>query len=519
MQVSILENHSPLPSVLCSLGQFELDHHNCYAIHIGRIYFSSSDGSPLRENGKQYEITWRWKPGPGLILASLLLLFAVSTVLGKKYSGMGQQRLLQVQGWFIDQPTEVWVIAGFLVSFLLFSFIPTFLNTQGFMAQSLVNVPTAMQVGSDHQVIVEAMARDFFYTEPKYVIRAFPYPPFTLLFHALFLPFNSVGSYRAISLMTLVAFVLAGFFIPMQFNPQKKQTLLALFFFITGLFSYGFQFEIERGQFNLIAVALAITSIWIFHKRPKLRWLSYLLFTMSVQLKLYPLIFIFGLIDNWQDWIGIFKRFVLLGVMNFAALFILGYKNFIAYLQVIGDYAAAGSGSWIGGHSIKVFVSLLPETIIRQQTNFDWAWLNTLSTLLTLIVLLCFAILLYSAYKQNLPGPNVALLLGCAVVAQLIPSVSFDYTLSILPIVLALFFSDIQKIGKGPTASILLLVLGSVYGSLLFSFTQKSIVAAMLFLNPTMIMFMMNAFPALFLLLITATGFSISKTIAMQVSS
>ncbi|MBK8823582.1 MAG: DUF2029 domain-containing protein [Anaerolineales bacterium] len=189
--------------------------------------------------------------------------------------------------------------------------------------------------GSDHQVIVEGMSRDFFFTEPKFVIRAYPYPPFTLLFHTLFLPFSSVGSYRVISFLTLTAFTLVGFFIPVQFNQQKKMTILPVFFFITGLFSYGFQFELERGQFNLISVSLALTSIWIFHKYPKIRWLSYLFFTMAVQLKMYPLIFILGLIDNWQDWKGIIKRFALLFIVNFAALFILGYKNFILYLQVM----------------------------------------------------------------------------------------------------------------------------------------------------------------------------------------
>ena len=506
LQVSILENHLPLPVVLCSLDQFQLDSQNCYAVHIGRVYFSSSDGSSLSENGKQYEITWRWKPSPILLLASLIFLIVTSIMLGRARPWMAQ-RLLQVREWIALQPTEIWVITGFLISYVLFSFMPIFLNTRGVMLQNLVNVPTTMLAGSDHQVIVEGMVRDFFFKEPKFVIRAYPYPPFTLLFHTIFLPFNSVESYQAISFLTLTAFVLVGFFIPLQFNQQKKPAVLPLFFFITGLFSYGFQFEIERGQFNLIAVSLALASIWIFHKHRKLRWLSYLFFTMSVQLKIYPLIFILGLVDNWQDWKGIIKRFALLGALNFAALFLLGFKNFILYLQVISQYTAAGSSTsnWIGGHSINVFVNLLAATITGEYINPDWAWLQIL---FTLVVVVCFAIIVYRAYKQNLPGSNASLLLGCAVVAQLIPSVSFDYTLSMLPIILALFFSDIRKIDRGFNASIFLLILGMAYGSIQFSFTQKTIVAEMLFINPSMILFLLSAFPALFLLMISATGLS-----------
>ncbi|MBK9207971.1 MAG: hypothetical protein IPL71_06595 [Anaerolineales bacterium] len=452
-----------------------------------------------------------------LVFASLLFLIIASVMLGKKNLWVAQG-LFKIREWIALQPMGIWVVAGFFISYVLFFFIPIFLNTRGVMLQNLGDVPTTMLVGSDHQVIVEGMSRDFFFTEPKFVIRAYPYPPFTLLFHTMFLPFHSVGSYWAISFLTLTAFALVGFFIPVQFNQQKKMTILPTFYFITGLFSYGFQFELERGQFNLISVSLALTSIWIFHKYPKIRWLSYLFFTMAVQLKMYPLIFILGLIDNWQDWKGISKRFVLLGVMNFVTLFILGYKNFITYLQVIKQYAADGAATsnWIGGHSISAFVNLLSATITGEYVNPDWVWLQIL---FTLIVLICFAIIVYRAYKQNLPGPNAALLLGCAVLAQLLPSVSFDYTLSMMPVVLALVFSDIRKIDRGLSASIFLLILGMAYGSVQFSFTQKLVTAEMLFINPSMILLLVSAFPALFLLMVSALGLGFSQNITTQMKS
>ncbi|MBK8823583.1 MAG: hypothetical protein IPN58_13505 [Anaerolineales bacterium] len=158
----------------------------------------------------------------------------------------------------------------------------------------------------------------------------------------------------------------------------------------------------------------------------------------------------------------------------------------------------------------------MSATITGEYVNPDWGWLQIL---FTLIVLICFAIIVYRAYKQNLPGPNAALLLGCAVLAQLLPSVSFDYTLSMLPVVLALVFSDIRKIDRGLSASIFLLILGMAYGSVQFSFTQKLVTAEMLFVNPSMILLLVSAFPALFLLMISALGLGFSQNITTQMKS
>jgi len=42
---------------------------------------------------------------------------------------------------------------------------------------------------------------------------------------------------------------------------------------------------------------------WIYHYQNKYRYLAYILFTISVQLKLFPLMFIHRcLLSDWQDW-------------------------------------------------------------------------------------------------------------------------------------------------------------------------------------------------------------------------
>ena len=60
------------------------------------------------------------------------------------------------------------------------------------------------------------------------------------------------------------------------------------FCFVTGLTSHGLQFELERGQFNVVAISLCLLAVYIFHYQVKYRHFGYLLFLVAVQLKVYP---------------------------------------------------------------------------------------------------------------------------------------------------------------------------------------------------------------------------------------
>ena len=503
-QVYILEDGQPLPVTLCGWRQFSDDPRACYAIQGDRVYFSSTDRSPLRTNGKHYEIAWRWKPGPGLIFAGFALLLAATLALEKVHPPSAA-RMERVRQWIAAQAAETWIIGGFFVTFIYFSFLPIFLNARGEMLQNLVNVPTALAAGRDHFSIVNDMSKAFLFGEPRFVFQG-PYPPLTILFHMIFIPLDPVTSYAAISLLTLAAFVLATVAIPGQFAQAGKWSPAILFFLITGLVSYGFQFEVERGQFNVIAIFFVVAAIWLFHRQPRLRWLSYILFTVGVHLKIYPLIFIVNLIDDWRDWKGILKRFALLGGMNLATLFVLGPGSLVQFLKNITGFAEART-TWTRNHSITAFVQLLQGLAPGSSKNWDW-----LQILLGLIVLAGLALIGWQAYKRNQPGLDPSLLIGCAAVALTIPSISFDYTLAILPIALALGFSNANNLRKGIVPAVLLSLTGLAYGLTLFSVTQKTVAAEMLFIHPPILLLLTNAFPALFALLVAAMGLSFYQT-------
>ena len=135
--------------------------------------------------------------------------------------------------------------------------------------------------------------------------------------------------------------------------------------FITGLTSYGFQFELERGQFNVIAMALCFSAIFLFHRKPKLSWLAYILFTIAIQLKLYPAIYILFFVRDWKDILANLRRFLCLGIVNIALLFILGWGVFLDFLNSLRG-TAIDQMIWVGNLSIRSFTqSWLPKTIFR----------------------------------------------------------------------------------------------------------------------------------------------------------
>lgn len=123
------------------------------------------------------------------------------------------------------------------------------------------------------------------------------------------------------TLLTLVCYVLCVLVLPRVFhryNPWRVPGLLMLFF--SGLFSYGLHFELERGQFNLLAFTCCLNTIYLFHYQCALRVLAYLLFCLAVQLKIYLAIFALLFVEDWRYWRESVRRIVGLAAINVGTL-------------------------------------------------------------------------------------------------------------------------------------------------------------------------------------------------------
>ncbi len=371
-------------------------------------------------------------------------------------------------------PLANWVFLGLVLTFLAFFIVPVFLgSTPGLRFTAYL--PPLSPIGHDFKETVSASSAWLHGRAAPLIL----YPPLTLVFFAPFTFLNDSVAYTVFVLLILLGYFWITLLLPRWIFKQKKLPPLALLVIITGLASYGLQFELQRGQWNVIAFAFCFTAIYLFHSHPKHRWLAYSLFSISVQLKLYPAIFVFTLIENGSDWKNNIKRFVGLGLVNIAALFIFGIgpvRGMVGSMSNVENffgehpYNLSVSAFIAGDHSLGV-----PSTTSRVIPSSHAApWLPQL--LLFAFFGVCFLIVLWRAYKNNSKGLNPYVLLACTVGALIIPSISFDYKLSILPASIVLLIPVLQSFERGANRLLVIfltLLFSIAYFSTLYSFANK----------------------------------------------
>jgi hypothetical protein len=384
----------------------------------------------------------------------------------------------------------VWILSAFLLAYALFFIRPIFWSTR--VMQFPQYVPIEDPIGIDLQQYLHYSQS--LIVEHQYIGN---YTPFANLFFTPLLLVKFSWAYKIITVLSLLAFGGVALLFPLFADGKRQISPLVLFFFITGLFSYGFQFELERGQFNVITIFLCFLAIWIFHNHEKFRSLAYALFSIAVQLKLYPYIFIFMLIRDWKDWKNNIRRIFLLTAANIGLLLVAGLSPFQSFIK------ATIKGIFepdirIENHSLRAFFSILSDSAYER----GLIWLKQYSSIVQLAVLLIIAAIIFlailKAYRAGSTGINPLLLLACSAGALMIPSISFDYALSFLAAPVSFFIlSEFSQPGEGTDKNrlnsiILLLIFSFAYSVTLYSAT-----------NSLSLLLFSNKFPALFTILIT----------------
>jgi hypothetical protein len=404
---------------------------------------------------------------------------------------MGGKRLLNL-------PVSVWFLIGFLVIYVILFIYPVFLNPDRSMVYFNRYLPSRNPIGADMNFTLDHV-RSWVTTR----VSPYPeshYPPLTYILLSPLTLLDYPASYVVTTYLTLFSYLILTLLLPVLFF-SKKEFSLILLLSITGLFSYGFQFELERGQYYSMAFLLAMLAIYLFHRHYEFRYLAYVLFSISVHLKIVPIFFIPMFIKDWRDWKGNIKRMIGLGLLNVALLFVLGYRNLVNFVDALLFRVETPTFLWNGNHSLANFVfnfvidgyGLFSEkTVLFLQQNE-----KTFERLLLIIIALCILSIIIHMYQNGRRGFNPYLLLVCTICALVIP-VSVDYTLPMLVAPLAIFLSSTTKLSGSNankvTSIFLVLVISISYASLLFPFKYKPY-----FLN--------NSFPALFLILVAVTGY------------
>lgn len=373
----------------------------------------------------------------------------------------------------LDLPPIFWVVTTFLVLYLLFFISPMFfskIKIQYFYKY----VPDAWttRLGFDIETTVTHISNWLTKGISPYSDGIVPYTPLTL---ALFTPFLILGYpdyFKFLTLITVSSYILATFIIPLLVLQNRKSRFLLLIGVI-GLFSYGFQFEIERGQFNMIAFALCLLAVYIFHYQYKFRYFAYLLFSIAVQLKLYPAIFVIMFIKDWRDWKNNIRRFLGLGVFNILLLFVLGDQLFLDFMGQITSRQLNLQSSRFEDISISGFTYFLSEGdfgIVSQYANAIGLFILVLLGIITLAILV-------HLYRNRENGLNPYLLMVCTIGALIVPTASFDYKLPILAAPMILLLSSMPSISnayKKVTAIAIIILMSTAYWSTLYPYDTKS---------------------------------------------
>ena len=301
------------------------------------------------------------------------------------------------------------------------------------------------------------------------------YPPFEALFFMRLMHSGPDQGYIYLTILSFISFVGTTFLFPVLLAKDHRISPLAAFALITGLFSFGLWFEFLQGQFDLLVMVMCFAGLYLYHYHPRLRFLAYLLFILSVQVKIFPGVFLFCFTTDWRAWKANLLRWGGLLLANFAALFVLGPKVFMDFINALTSQVGRPSYWGPNNHSIDSFVRVVVDSFKNQPALA--AQLKPEIPLLELplmaFYLACLGAVLWIAYKKRLSAINPYLLLTLTIASMVLPSTSHDYKFSIFiaPMVVLLNGLELRRSGRlrlDIAAIVLLLVLTSLYAITLF---------------------------------------------------
>lgn len=247
------------------------------------------------------------------------------------------------------------------------------------------------------------------------------YPPMASVLYVPLLAVPLAAAWLIASAATVGASVTATMALPVASTSRQRAVVVGMA--MLSLVSYPMLFELERGQFNVIAWTAGLFGVWLFHKNPALRWLAYASLTLGIQLKLYPAILIVMLAgDGMRPWL---RRVAVLGAANVALLFVLGQGVFAEFLQAVAAQAD-NPGIWRANHSIRAFTVMLADYASRHGVaSFS-------PRMVELPMLAAAVAAMLATWRSGAWKPTAATLLSAALFACLFSPVSHDCKLTIL---------------------------------------------------------------------------------------
>jgi hypothetical protein len=207
-------------------------------------------------------------------------------------------------------------------------------------------------------------------------------------------------------------------------EPQRARTAMALAGVIGVwlLTSYGFAFEIERGNADLYAFFFALLALRMIVLDPDDVWLPAICIAFATNIKVYPAILLVVLF--WQfRWRAVVPALVANAVLLFSA----GVGNAVTFARNLAGTEALPY-LWVGNHSAASFAALFARARIPAVG--------------AIALLVPIALWLATLYVLRQPRPSIPRLIWAAAASvplmSVVPAVSHDYKQVILVFPLAL---------------------------------------------------------------------------------
>lgn len=376
-----------------------------------------------------------------------------------------------------------WILVGFLITFFGLFIIPSTMNPENRFHYFNRFLPEISPIGRDLMFSTNNILAWLVSGKNPYEISQVFYPPLYLVVFSPLVLLSYPIRFYFVTTLTFASIIILNLLMPILMRAGKRYSI-HVFFFLSVIISYGMLFEYERGQFNVIAFALVLTAIYLFHYQPSFRHLAYLLFSVAINIKLYPAIFVLMFIKDWRDWKGNLARFAGIGIFNIALLFSVGPSMLMSFINSTAIYA---SNTWSRPYNLsaKSFMYALANQGIVPFSDSAAAWMKAnlqgLETFFLIFFGLCLLIVVVKTYRNNEHAINFDLLMILTIGALIIPSVSIDYKLPLLalPLSLALSQRSIQGAGVKKFIIILLVIFASAaYTVTLFPFIDKPTILA-----------------------------------------
>jgi hypothetical protein len=404
---------------------------------------------------------------------------------------------------FLNLPVIAWALIGFLIIFLLYFVRPMFFDNSQQFSYFVDYIPALDPIGNDLNYNTQAITL-WLQGKSPYELAYHFYPP---LYHIVFAPmllFGTQGKYSLMTGLTLLSFGLLFFLL---WRKKSNGHGIFLFFFLTGLFSYGMQFELERGQFNVLTLLLVITGIWLYYNFSSFRPLAYTLWIIATHIKLYPGVFLLMFFSRWNNWKENVITLLQLGILNMAAFLVLGYKVFLQFVNAV--ITESRNPLWVLpdkqpiNHSINAFIDKLAKNNDSELPAELAEWLTSSGSwvgfILLAIIVLCSVIIIWRTLQNrpNLLHADALMLL--ILLGFLLPSTSLDYKLVLLAPGLAVVLANrtLPELRWQRVLFIgLTILMGAAYSLTLVPYQYR---AGLL----------ITAFPMLFAILLCLTGLNL----------